>query len=214
MAFQTKFNSVEQARMSPVANWAMVELGIKDLDSNKDVKQINQYLKKNEDPYSKQIRLANEQTDALRNQIGQIQTDNQAKLDQIARDNAATIESILVQNRTDMDNLTTSLTDSFNTTLNQQNNAWESRYGDLMGNYNTIQGELNTISQAYDAQTRMMGNLSRAATPSANASAEVPTLGDNRNNPARRAENNNLSSLAILTGLGSAGNPMSGLQLA
>lgn len=186
-----QFGNVSAARMSPVALWAASQLGITELDSSSDLNQINLYLKQNEDPYSKQTRLANARNDELQNQLDTLAIDNRAALDRMSSQNQETIDGIIAQNKKALEALSL----DFTSTIEKQ------------------ASQLKNISAAYEEQSRLTANLSRASTPAPNPSAAVPSSGDNRNT-GRRADNNALSSLAILSGLGTAGNPMSGMQLA
>ena len=189
--FRTSFNSVEQTRMSPVGWWAAGEVGIRQLDTMNDVRQINQFLQNNEDPYSRQIRLANEQNAALQNRLANLAAENTAALEEQAAENQRYIQGILADNRKAIETLTIDFTSTIDAQASQ----------------------LQNVTAAYEEQTRIAENLSRAQTPGANPSADVPLAGDNRGT-TRKKEDNSLSSLAILSGLGSASNPMSGLQIA
>ena len=186
-----QFGNVNAARMSPIALWAASQLGITGLDSKNDLDQINTYLQNNEDPYSQQLRRANDRNDSLQNELETLAIDNRAALDKMSADNKATIDGIIGQNKAAMEALST----DFTSTINKQ------------------ASQLRNISAAYEEQSRLTANLARASTPAPNPSADVPNSGDNRNT-GRRTDNNSLSSLAILSGLGSASNPMSGMQLA
>lgn len=74
------------------------------------------------------------------------------------------------------------------------------------------------ISDAnYQEQAKMVGNLQSAFVPEANPNAFAGTLGDQRADDDRPRKSNSLSSLSslsIVSGLGTASNPLSGLQLA
>ena len=65
-----KYSSdVEFARQDPASLWAAREIGITNLNSSNDTRQINAYLKANETPWDKQTRLANERSADLLNQL-------------------------------------------------------------------------------------------------------------------------------------------------
>ena len=77
--------------------------------------------------------------------------------------------------------------------------------------------QLATAEANYQEQARMVGNLQSAFVPEANPSAFNAAIGDQRADDSRPKRSNklsDLSSLSIVSGLGTASNPLSGLQLA
>ena len=77
--------------------------------------------------------------------------------------------------------------------------------------------QLQESEERYQEQMRINGNLQSAFVPAANPSAFSTQMGDQRPDDTRPKQNNNLSdlsSLSIVSGLGTTANPLSGLQLA
>ena len=77
--------------------------------------------------------------------------------------------------------------------------------------------QLATAEANYQNQLRMTENLYTAFVPEPNPSAFTASVGDQRTETSRKTQNNklsDLSSLSIISGLGTASNPLSGLQLA
>lgn len=78
-------------------------------------------------------------------------------------------------------------------------------------------GQLATAEANYQDQRRMTENLQSAFVPEPNPSAFTASIGDQRSDNTRKTRDNrlsDLSSLSIVSGLGTASNPLSGLQLA
>ena len=71
---------------------------------------------------------------------------------------------------------------------------------------------LQSANTAFADQQRIAGNISKAYVPGANPSAALPAIGDQRDSD-RKAKNNRLSDLTVLSGVGSQRNPLVGLQL-
>lgn len=119
--------------------------------------------------------------------------------------------------------------------LLQQQNAFNDQLMNMQYNFNNqlggLQGQLASANQAYaQAQQGMQAqlasaeaarqaaeqramNMRNAFVPQANPTALSVSYGDQRTS-TRRAENNQLSDLTILSGLGTASAPLAGLQLA
>ena len=77
--------------------------------------------------------------------------------------------------------------------------------------------QLATAEANYQEQQRMVGNLQSAFVPEANPNAFAASVGDQRSDDSRPKRSNklsDLSSLSIVSGLGTTSNPLSGLQLA
>ena len=77
--------------------------------------------------------------------------------------------------------------------------------------------QLATAEANYQEQQRMVGNLQSAFVPEANPNAFAASVGDQRADDSRPKRSNklsDLSSLSIVSGLGTTSNPLSGLQLA
>ncbi len=115
----------------------------------------------------------------------------QQQIDQLNAANAANIESL-------------------NRQYDQQTQAFNA-FQDLAAS------QLATANANYQNQLRMTENLYTAFVPEPNPSAFTASIGDQRTETSRKTQNNklsDLSSLSIISGLGTASNPLSGLQLA
>ena len=142
---------------------------------------------------------ANEQAEQLRQrQAEQYQADfsamsatYQQQIGQLNTANAANLESLSLQ-------------------YDQQTQAFN-EFQDLAAS------QLATADANYKDQLRMTENLYTAFVPEPNPSAFTASVGDQRTETSRKTQNNklsDLSSLSIISGLGTASNPLSGLQLA
>ena len=120
--------------------------------------------------------------------------------------------------------------------LAQQQEQYEQQIADMNeANANTIAGlqdNLNTAQNNFSAANSFMEqqlaaanaaalaaqqraeNMRNAFVPQANPTALSVAYGDQRQNTTRKPVNNQLSDLAILSGVGTTTNPLAGLQLA
>ena len=152
--------------------------------------------------------------------IGSLRLDQQAAEDQATK----YAEKQAKQYKTQ----TNQLTRSFKNQISQLNKAnaanidsLNSRYDQQTAQFNEFQtlaaDQLATAEANYQEQQRMVGNLQSAFVPEANPSAFTAAIGDQRSDGSRPKTSNrlsDLSSLSIVSGLGTASNPLSGLQLA
>ena len=76
-----------------------------------------------------------------------------------------------------------------------------------------MEDQLKSANAARSAAEKRASNLRNAFVPTANPNALSVLYGDNRR-ADRRREDNQLSDLSILSGLGTTSNPLAGLQLA
>ena len=76
-----------------------------------------------------------------------------------------------------------------------------------------MEDQLKSANAARSAAEKRASNLRNAFVPTANPNALSVLYGDNRR-ASRRREDNQLSDLSILSGLGTTSNPLAGLQLA
>ena len=217
-------DSVRFARSDPASLWASRQLGIKDLDSMNDVRAINKYLEENETPWDKQIRLANERTNAI---LADMKTQDQDHADQIKSLTdgfSSTVTQIGTDNRTTINTLTEGFKArerDLQNFITQQRADFDARYGRLNDSFNLLNDSFDALNLQYDElnaanqeQQRLAGNAARASVPAPVSSAELPQTGDSRDQQQRLGKNNNLSQLTVLSGLGNQGNATSGLQLA
>ena len=126
-------------------------------------------------------------TTAFQNQLNDTVTDYQTRLDnqaQANRDAMAQMETLMLQ---------------------QQQQAQQAQA--------LLQSQLLSTQNALQTQQRMSANLANAYVPEAEQSAQTVSYGDRRRN-RRRASDNSLSDLSIVSGVGSGAGLLSGLQLA
>ncbi len=132
-----------------------------------------------------------ELTTGFNQQIDQLNAANAEQINQLNAANAANVAS-----------------------LNQryeQQAAQFNRFQDLAAD------QLATAQANYRDQRKMTENLRSAFVPEPNPSALTASIGDQRTDSTRKTRDNrlsDLSSLSIVSGLGTASNPLSGLQLA
>ena len=162
----------------------------------------------------------NRATGEYKDIIGSLQIDQQAAADQAAQYAAQQAQQYQTQ--------TNALTASFENQISQLNEAnaanidsLNSRYDEQTAQFDEFQslaaGQLATAEANYQEQQRMVGNLQSAFVPQANPNAFTAAIGDQRSDGSRLKTNNrlsDLSSLSIVSGLGTTANPLSGLQLA
>jgi hypothetical protein len=123
---------------------------------------------------------------------------------------------------------TASLTASFNKQIADLNTANAATIDKLTSKYDEqasqfadyqtlMSGQLATAQANYEEQAQMVRNMESAYVPAANPNAVAAAIGDQRvdnNRPLKSNRLSDLSSLSIVSGLGTASNPLSGLQLA
>ena len=84
----------------------------------------------------------------------------------------------------------------------------------MQQNQQMMQQQMMAAQNSYNEQMRMMQNMQRASVPVAEQNAYTAQMGDQREDNSRRKEDNRLSDLSILSGLGTQGSPTAGLSLA
>ena len=180
-------------------------IGINNFNSDNDVNAIEDYLKKNGDPYQNQLDAANRRSEEIRNKgIQDLNNLTQGFTDQIGQMNAdfsqryADLEASAEARYNDLYNVLIDTTDRFDTSMAQA----EARYTDLLGTYQETQ--------------RLAGNQARAFVPGANPAAQTALAGDDRARfqQKRSTAQRDLDSLNVLTGIGQQANPLAGLQIA
>ena len=125
----------------------------------------------------------------------------------------------------DIANNTQALSDQFTAQLAELTAGFTQRYGALedllatqqnsMTQFQTMmQGQMQAAQNSYNQQMAMMQNMQRSRVPEAEEVAFSAQVGDQREDTSRQKENNRLSDLSILSGLGTASSPTAGLSLA
>lgn len=201
---------------------AVKALGIKNVDSGSDLKQIREWLdngggggnsnKKEEEPRG--FPRDTGEFDDIIGALGDDVAAANARADDFA--NKATEE---------IANNTQALNDQFTERLAALTSGFNERYGALedllttqqnsMTQFQTMmQGQMQAAQSSYNQQVAMMQNMQRARVPEAEEVAFSAQVGDQREDVTRQKESNRLSDLSILSGLGTQSSPTSGLSLA
>ena len=171
-------------------------LGINVLDSANDLRQINE-------AQAAASALGIQGIDS-QNDIRQIREYNAANPPVSAQPTPAapTLEDLLIQQQAGFDAQIAGLEGQ----LGQANSAYAAAQQQM-------QAQLQAATAATFAAEKRAANMRNAFVPQANPSAMTVAYGDQRINNRDRA-NNQLSDLTIMSGLGTASNPLAGLQLA
>jgi hypothetical protein len=94
----------------------------------------------------------------------------------------------------------------------------ESRMAQQQQDFNNAQAyaneQLNAANNAFLAEQKRSANMANAYVPQANPTASSIGYGDGRRVSRRKRQDNQLSDLTLLSGLGTITSPLSGLQLA
>ena len=106
------------------------------------------------------------------------------------------------------------LTAGFTDRYGQLETMFEKQNSQMQQFQQMMQGQMQAAQQSYNEQVRMMQNVQNARIPGAENNAATAQIGDQREDQSRDKENNRLSDLSILSGLGTNSNPTSGLSLA
>ena len=189
-------------------------------DSGRDVSSYHVYRTGPTGSAGQQSSTPDRATGEYSDIIGSLQIDQQAAAAQAAQYAAQQAQQYQTQ--------TAALTASFENQISQLNeanaaniNSLNSKYDEQTAQFNEFQtlaaDQLATAEANYQEQQRMVGNLQSAFVPEANPNAFNAAIGDQRSDDSRPRRNNrlsDLSSLSIVSGLGTTSNPLSGLQLA
>ena len=94
----------------------------------------------------------------------------------------------------------------------------ESRMAQQQEDFNSAQAyaneQLNAANNAFLAEQKRSANMANAYVPQANPTASSIGYGDGRRVSRRKRQDNQLSDLTLLSGLGTTTSPLAGLQLA
>ena len=195
-------------------------LGIKSLDSANDLQQIQNYLgggggggggagggggdfDRGSGEFGdiigslqNDIAAANQRADDFANKATQGIADNTAQL-------SAQFEQQLA-----------ALTAGFAERYGALESMFEQQSASMMQFQQQMQGQMQQAQNSYNQQVQMMQNIQNSRVPVAEENAFTAQIGDQREDTSRDKENNRLSDLSILSGLGTSSNPTSGLSLA
>ena len=171
-------------------------IGIKNLDSNNDVDAIEEYIAENGDPYQNQLDAANRALEEQRNrEIQRIESQNQ------------TIEALTLQ----FQQASAQRSADMQAQLDQQQEQFDQQLA--------FQQAQAAAARAEAAeQARLARNQANAFVPPPNENAQSVTAGDDREDllstTTKKKKLSELDELSIVSGIGSQGNPLAGLQIA
>lgn len=188
-------DSANDLRRINDARRAAEAIGIQNIDSQNDVRQINSWLSAN--PTAPKVPAAGSGTSTQ-------PTPTPAQ---------PTLQDLLIQQQTGFDEQIAGLRQGYD----QQINALTGQLGQANEAYaaaqQQMQSQLQAATAAAQAAEQRAANMRNAFVPQANPSAMSVAYGDQRKTNRNQA-NNQLSDLTIMSGLGTASNPLAGLQLA
>ena len=184
-------------------------IGIKNFNSNNDVDAVEDYLAKNGDPFQNQLDAANQ---ALKDQqnsfIQQLQeiTIAQAQADE-GPEGPDPVEALTLQLQQNQEQNQANL----QAQLAQQQAQFDQQMA--------FQQEQARLAQAAaEEQARIARNQANAFTPAPNPTAQSVAAGDDRQElfatPTNKKKKTEADDLSIISGVGTQGNPLAGLQIA
>ena len=198
-------------------------IGIKNLNSNNDVDGIERYIRENGDPYQNQLDAANQATEDIRNKsvddlnaitIGF--TDSLNALRAQSNKRIGKLEDFIDDQRSSFDSQIAAQRTNFQTLLTSQADEFAIQRDQLNGLLITSQEANTALQGTVEEQNRIASNQANAYVPDANPNAMGATAGDDREqlfSTTRKKSRNQLDDLSLLTGVGTQGNPLAGLQL-
>ena len=198
-------------------------IGIKNLNSNNDVDGIERYIRENGDPYQNQLDAANQATEDIRNKsvddlnaitIGF--TDSLNALRAQSDQRIGELQGFINQQRSSFDSQIAAQRTNFQTLLTSQADEFAIQRDQLNGLLITSQEANTALQGTVEEQNRIASNQANAYVPDANPNAMGATAGDDREqlfSTTRKKSRNQLDDLSLLTGVGTQGNPLAGLQL-
>lgn len=226
---------VESALRNPSYLRVANILGFKALDSNNDVDAIEDYIRKNGDPYQNALDAANQATEDIRNKgindlnnlttgftdsISQLNSDFDTRYDNL-RDSSNSrigeLQSFIDSQRSSFDTAISNQRTSFEGLLRSQADEFAVQRDQLNGLLITSQEANTALQGTLDEQNRIATNQANAFVPGANPSAVGATAGDDREqlfSSTKKKSSKQLNDLSLLSGVGTQGNPLAGLQIA
>ena len=210
-------------------------LGFKALDSNNDVDAIEDYIEKNGDPYQNALDAANQATEDIRNKglddlnsltasfsdsIAQLSGDFDTRYGNLEEASNATIgklQDFIADQSSSFDTAFNEQRTSFEGLLSSQADEFAVQRDQLNGLLITSQEANTALQGAFDEQNRIATNQANAFVPGANPSAVGATAGDDREqlfSSTKKKSSKQLNDLSLLSGVGTQGNPLAGLQIA
>ena len=210
-------------------------LGFKALDSNNDVDAIEDYIKENGDPYQNALDAANQTTEDIRNRsindlnslttgftdsINQLNSDFDTRygnLEEASNARIGELQGFIDSQRSSFDTAISNQRTSFEGLLASQADEFAVQRDQLNGLLIESQEANTALQGAFDEQNRIATNQANAFVPGANPSAVGATAGDDREqlfSSTKKKSSKQLNDLSLLSGVGTQGNPLAGLQIA
>ena len=158
----------------------------------------------------------NELLSDLEMQIGNLYDQNASNTQAVADASAIRIgglEAQLAQQGIDSANNLAILNNAFTERISGLEGMMMTQQQEFANTQALMEQELSAAQAALLDEQRRAANLALSYVPQANPNALSVSYGDGRRS-TRRQQDNQLSDLSILTGLGTGGNPLAGLQLA
>mgnify|MGYP005686362347 CR=1 FL=1 len=182
-------------------------IGIRNFNSNNDVDAVEDYLAKNGDPYQNQLDAANQ---ALKDQQNRfIQQLEEVTIQQAAQQaaGAQAVEELTLQLQQNQEANDASL----QAQLSQQQAQFDQQIA--------FQQQQAAAAEARAReQARIARNQANAFTPAPNPTAQSVAAGDDREElfatPTSKKKKTEADDLSIISGVGTQGNPLAGLQIA
>ena len=205
---------VERALRDPTYLSVANIIGISYLNSNNDVDQIEDYLAENGDPYQNQLDAANQALEDQRNQfiqqLEEVTIQQAAERAQLASQQALgaqAVEALTLQLQQNQEQNNANL---------QAELAQQQAQFDIQLEFQRQQAaEARALAEE---QARIARNQANAFTPSPNPTAQSVAAGDDREElfatPTNRKKKTEADDLSIISGVGTQGNPLAGLQIA
>lgn len=181
-------------------------IGISNLNSDNDVSQIEDYLRKNGDPYENALNAARKAAEDVR-----------AKSAQDLRTLTDSFTSRIASMNRDFDARYGNLQQQANDRYNSLNQVLISRTNSFNKQLEDAAAQNAELQGLYAEQQRLAANQANAYVPDANPGAQSAAAGDDRANlfsTTAKKKTNELNNLSILSGLGTQANPLAGLQIA
>ena len=198
---------VEAALRDPTYLTVANIIGIKNFNSNNDVDAVEEYLAENGDPFQNQLDAANQALEDQRNQF--IQQLEEVTIQQAAQQaaGAQAVEELTLQLQQNQEANAASL----QAQLAQQQAQFDEQLA--------FQQQQAAAAEARAReQERIARNQANAFTPAPNPTAQTVSAGDDREElfatPTSRKKKTEADDLSIISGVGTQGNPLAGLQIA
>ena len=193
-------------------------IGISNFNSDNDVKAIENYLRKNGDPYQNALNAANQRAEQIRQQsvqdLNNITRSFSDRIGAMQQNFQNRFNSQAEANRRNFESFAASAEDRYNTL----NDVLLTRTNEFNANMERAEARYSELQGTYEETQRLSRNQANAFVPDANPGAQTALAGDDRaqfqSSQAKKTKQKELSNLSVLTGIGQQANPLAGLQIA